>query len=376
MIRVILEGLVKRYGSVSVVDGVSLEFRPGSMTFVLGPSGAGKTTLARLVAGLESLDDGEIFFDDRMVQALPAHQRGVGMVFEDLGLWPGLSVVENVAYPLRVRKLARSERRDRVAETLTALRIDSLAGRRPVQLTPQQQFRTALARAVVTQPELLILDAPLRALSPRAREESWDDLRRVHHEAEVTTMVLSDDPDEALARADRLAVLDLGRIVQVGPPQELYNRPVDVFVARLLGPTNLLQGQVESQGSDLRGEVVVRTPLGRLIGQSLPGGPSPGAPVTISVRPETLVVGPTIPAGWNRFPASIERIVFRGHLRQLHTRGPGDWPITVSVLQSHSHGLREGQSVTLSVAPEHVVVLPGKFAVGKASDQSGGGGAP
>ena len=246
MIRVILEGLVKRYGAVAAVDGVSLELRPGGMTFVLGPSGAGKTTLARLVAGLEAPEDGEIFFDDRMVQAVPAHERAVGMVFEDPGLWPGLSVVENVGYPLRVRKQSRTERRHRVAETLTALRIDSLAGRRPEQLTPQQRFRTALARALVTQPELLILDAPLRTLSPREREESWDDLRRVHHEAEVTTMVLTDDPDEAMALADRLAVMDLGRIVQVGTPQELYNRPVDVFVARLLGPTNLLQGQVES----------------------------------------------------------------------------------------------------------------------------------
>src|SRR5262245_37720658 len=207
MIRVILEGLVKRYGAVSAVDGVSLELRPGGMTFVLGPSGAGKTTLARLLAGLEDLDDGEIYFEDRMVQALPAHERDVGMVFEDLGLWPGLSVVENVGYPLRIRKQSRQERRHRVAETLTALRIDSLAGRRPEQLTPQQRFRTALARAVVTRPELLILDAPLRTLSPRAREESWDDLRRVHHEAEVTTMVLTDDPDEALALADRLAVM-------------------------------------------------------------------------------------------------------------------------------------------------------------------------
>jgi ABC-type Fe3+/spermidine/putrescine transport system ATPase subunit len=375
MIRVILEGLVKRYGGIAAVDGVSLELRPGGMTFVLGPSGAGKTTLARLVAGLEAPDDGEIFFDDRMVQAVPAHERGVGMVFEDLGLWPGLSVVETVGYPLRVRKQSRAERRYHVAETLTALRIDSLAGRRPDQLTPPQRFRTALARAVVTHPELLILDAPLRTLSPRAREESWDDLRRVHHEAGVTTMVLTDDPDEALALADWLAVMDLGRIVQAGPPQELYNRPVDVFVARLLGPTNLLQGQVESHGSDGRGEVVVRTPLGRLIGQSGPGHPSPGAPVTISVRPETLAVGPTIPAGWNRFPATLERIVFRGHLRQLHARGPGDWPILVSVLQSHSQGLREGQSLTLSVAPEHVVVLPGKFAVGPASEGVGGAGA-
>src|SRR5215472_16095112 len=182
MIRVSLEGLVQRYGSVAVVDGVSLELRPGGMTFVLGPSGAGKTTLARLVAGLESLDDGEIFFDDRMVQALPAHERGVGMVFEDLGLWPGLSVAEHVGYPLKVQRRPRAERRRQVAETLNALRIDSLAGRRPEQLTPQQRLRTALARALVTEPELLILDAPLRSLDPRAREECRDELKQIHVE--------------------------------------------------------------------------------------------------------------------------------------------------------------------------------------------------
>src|SRR5262249_30308024 len=149
----------------------------------------------------------------------------------------------------------------------------SLAARRPEQLTPAQQVRTALARALVTRPELLILDAPLRSLHPRARAESWEDLRRIPSEAEVTTLVLTDNPEEALALADRLAVMALGRIVQVGAPHELYNRPVDVFVARLLGPANLLQGQVESQGGGLGVDVIVRTPLGRLIGQSRPGAP-------------------------------------------------------------------------------------------------------
>jgi ABC-type Fe3+/spermidine/putrescine transport system ATPase subunit len=220
---------------------------------------------------------------------------------------------------------------------------------------------------LVTQPDLLILDTPLGQVPQRSRMEFWDDLQRIHGEAAVTTLVLTDDADEALALADRLAVMDLGRIVQVGSPRELYNRPADVFVARLLGPTNLLQGQVESQGVDFRGEVVVRTPLGRLVGQSPGGPPGQGTPVTISVRPETLSLGPTTPAGWNRFPATVERIVFRGQLRQIHARGPGDWPIVVSTLQSQSHQFREGQSLTLSVAPEHVVVLPGKFAVGKAS---------
>jgi ABC-type Fe3+/spermidine/putrescine transport system ATPase subunit len=364
MIRVILERLEKRFGAVAAVDGASLELRPGEMTYVLGPPGAGKSTLARLVSGLENPDEGEIYFGDRLVVAVPAHERCAGMVFQDLGLWPGLSVAENVGYPLKIQKLARPERRRRISEVLSALRIDSLAGRRPAVLTPQQKLRTALARALVTQPRLLVLDEPLGSLEPRMREECWDDLRKVHAETGVTMLVFTDDPLESLALADQLAVMDLGKILQSGTPQELYSRPIDVFVARLLGPTNLLQGQVESQMTEAKGEVVVRTPLGRLIGHMIPGHAGPGAPVTISVRPETVSLGPTTPAGWNRFPATIERIIFRGELRQIHLRGPGDWPVVVSALQSQSTSLREGQSLTLSVAPEHVVVLPGKFAVG------------
>jgi ABC-type Fe3+/spermidine/putrescine transport system ATPase subunit len=165
--------------------------------------------------------------------------------------------------------------------------------------------------------------------------------------------------------------MDLGRIVQFGPAHALYNRPVDVFVARLLGPTNLLHGQVDSQSGDPHGEMIVRTPLGRLIARSVPGAPGQGAPVTISVRPETLTASSTVPAGWNRFPATIERIAFRGELRHVHARGPGDWPVLFSVLQSQSQGIREGHSITLSVAPEHVVVLPGKFALGNGIPREG-----
>jgi ABC-type Fe3+/spermidine/putrescine transport system ATPase subunit len=365
MIRVSLQGLVKRLGTIAAVDGASLELRPGEMTYVLGPVGAGKTTLARLVTGLEPVDDGEIYFGDRMVQALPAHERKAGLVFQDLGLWPGLTVMDNVGYPLKVLGVPRTDRRRKVAEALTSLRIDSLAGRRPEQLSAHQRVRTALARALMSQPEVLVLDEPLGTLDPRAREDFWEDFKRIQAEAEVTILVLTDDPVEALALADRMAVMDLGKIIQVGTPQELYNRPVDVFVARLLGPTNLLQGQVESQGTDARGEVVVRTPVGRLIGQVIPGQTLHGTPVTVSVRPETLLLGPTTPAGWNRFPATIERVTFRGGLRQIQARGPGDWPVAVSAIQSQSQHVREGQSLTLSVAPEHVVVLPGKFAVGK-----------
>ena len=159
--------------------------------------------------------------------------------------------------------------------------------------------------------------------------------------------------------------MDLGRIVQVGPPHQVYNRPADAFVARFVGQTNLLQGQVES--SDVRGEVVVRTPFGRMVGQAANGPLVQGSPVTVSIRPEAVSLGPTIPPDSNRFAATIERLVFLGEVRQVHLRGPGDWPVIALALQSQSHGLREGQSLTFSVPPELVVVLQGKYAVPRPS---------
>lgn len=363
MIRVTLEGLVKRFDRVAVVDGASLEVLPGELTFLLGPSGAGKSTLARLVAGLEPLDDGEIYFDQRVIHTLPPQARRVGVVFQGDALWPLLTVAENVGYALKLQGIHRPERRERVSETLGTLRIDSLAEKRPDQLSALQRRRVALARALATRPELLVLDEPLGRLEPRVRDEFREDLRRVHAESEVTTLVLTDDVREALALADRLAVMDLGRIVQVGTPHEVYNRPADAFVARFLGQTNLLQGQVEA--SDARGEVVVRTPFGRMVGQASGGPLTQGAPVTVSIRPEAIALGPAALPDSNRFPATIERLVFLGEVRQVHLRGPGDWPVVALTLQSQSQALREGQSLTISVPPELVVVLMGKYAMSR-----------
>jgi ABC-type Fe3+/spermidine/putrescine transport system ATPase subunit len=357
--RVSLEGLVKRYDGVAVVDGASLELRPGELAYLLGPSGAGKSTLARLVAGLEPLDDGVIFFDQRVIHTLPPQERKVGLVFQEEALWPRLTVAQNVGYGLKVQGLPKPERRERVAEALTALRIDSLAAKRPDELSPLQRQRAALARALIGKPEFLILDEPLARLEPRVRDEFRDEIGRVRAENGVTTLVLTSEPREAMAVADRLAVIDLGRVVQAGTPHEVYNRPADAFVARFLGPANLLQGQVE--GTDARGEVVVRTPFGRLIGHASAGSVPPGTPVTVAIRPESLSLGPIGPDS-NRFPATVERLVFLGEVRQVHLRGPGDWPVVALALQSQSHGLREGQSVTLSVPPELVVVLLGKYA--------------
>ena len=359
MIRVILENLTRRFDGVAVVDGASFEIRPGALAFVLGPPGSGKTMLARCVAGLDSLDDGEIYFDGRLVQGLPPRDRGVGFVFQDDALWPHLTVGVNVEYPLRARGLPRRDRQARLAETLSACRLETLAGKRPDELTTVQRQRTALARALVARPDLLILDEPFGRLAGRDRDEFRVEVRRLIAEAEVTTLATTADPREALAMADQVAVMDLGKILQAGDPAAIYNRPVDPFVARFLGPTNLIQGQVES--TDARGDVVVRTPLGRLVGRAEVAPLAPGTAVTLSVRPESLGFGAAAPHNANRFSTTVERLVFLGETRQVHLRGGNDWPVVALALQPQSHHLREGQSLTVHVVPDQVVVLPTKY---------------
>lgn len=362
MIRVVLDGLVKRFDRIAVVDHASLEVRPGELTYLLGPAGAGKTTVARLVAGLEELDDGEIYFDGRSMRDLPACDRRVGLVPEGDALWPHRSVARNVAYGLEVRGVSRSERRKRVAEVLALLRIESLAESRPEALNPLQRRRVALARALAIDPLLVILDQPLAGLEGRARDEFREELLRLHAEAETSMLVLTDDPPDALATADRVAVIDLGRVVQVGTPAEVYNRPADTFVAQFLGETNLLQGHLE--GTDSGGEAVVRTPVGRLVGRA-PEAPLPGgSPVAVAIRPEALVFGPAAPVGLgtNRVATTVERQTFHGEVRRILLRGPNNWPLVARAMQSQSADVREGQSLTLSVAPEFVVILPSKLA--------------
>ena len=370
MTHVVLENLVKRFDGVAVVEGASFEIRPGELAYLLGPSGAGKTILARLVAGLDTLDDGEIYFDGRLVQKVLPKERGVGFVFQGDALWPHLTVSGNVEYPLTIQKLPRRDRRARTAEILSSARLEAIANRRLDDLTGLQRQRVALARACVTRPHLLILDEPLARVETRDRVEFRDEIRRAVAEHQTTTLIVTNDPGEALAMATKVAIMDLGKILQAGDPSHVYNRPVDPFVARFLGPTNLIQGQVES--TDPRGDLVVRTPLGRLVGRADAGPISPGSAVTLSIRPEALGFGAVAPHGANRFSTTIERLVFLGETRQVHLRGSNDWPIVALTLQPQSHHLREGQPLSVHVMPEHVAILPTKYVLPAATDLGSG----
>ena len=271
MIRVILEGLVKRYDRVAVVDGASLEIRPGELTYVLGPSGAGKTTLARLRRRARTARRRrDLLRRPDGPQRWPRQERRVGMVFQDDALWPRLTVAENIGYGLQApgSRLA-AERRDRVAEALEPCGSTAWPTRSRRTLTALQRQRVALARALAVRPELLILDEPLGRLEPRVRDEFRDEIRRIHAETEITTLVLTRDAREALALADRLAVMDLGRIVQVGPPARGLQPPGRHLRGPAPRPDQPDPGA--GRGDRLARRVVVRTPFGRMIGQSAAG---------------------------------------------------------------------------------------------------------
>lgn len=236
-------------GRVVAVDDVDLLINHGEVMAVLGPSGCGKTTLLRLVAGLEEPTSGKIFFDDRDVTHVPTQKRNTAVVPQTWALWPHMSVFENVAYGLRLRKLSEAEVKKRVAEALELVGLAGLENRRPYQLSGGQQQRVALARALVVQPEVLLLDEPLANLDAKIRVELREEVRKIAKRLSITTIYVTHDQEEAMAVADRIAVMNAGKILQVGTPEEIYHRPTNFFVATFIGRSNILRGKVvEARG--------------------------------------------------------------------------------------------------------------------------------
>ena len=352
------EQLTKRFGTLAAVDQVSLTIHEGELFFLLGPSGCGKTTLLRMLAGFIEPDDGQLFFDDRRMNGVPPRRRDTGMVFQNYALWPHLTVAENVAYGLDVRRVRGPERAQRVRDALQMVRMEGYESHRPTQLSGGQQQRIALARALVIRPAVLLLDEPLSNLDARLRSQLRDEIRRIHAATKITTVYVTHDQKEALSLADRIAVMDAGRVVQVGPPRQIYERPADEFVAQFLGDTNLIRGTVE--GIDLSEQVVVSTPLGKLAGSSTSKLP-PRTEVVCSLRPETLRLDSSAGArAPNQFTAVIEHVIFLGELKHVHILGPGGINLLAYVLDTHASPPVPGQRVTVTVPSSEVIVFPAR----------------
>jgi spermidine/putrescine ABC transporter ATP-binding subunit len=299
----------KRFGSVVAVNDVSIDIPRGTIFSLLGPSGCGKTTTLRLIAGFEQPDAGDVYIRGRRVTAMPPYRRDFSMVFQSYALFPHLTVAENVAFGLRMRRVGRGERARSVAEALDLVKLGALADRHPRQLSGGQQQRVALARAIVVKPAVLLLDEPLGALDKMLREEMQVELRSLQQRLGITAVFVTHDQEEALTLSDRVAVMRNGVIEQIGAPREIYDRPRSAFVASFLGASNFVEGVVVAREA---GATIVETPGGRVFVRA---ERSIGERVRIAVRPERLRMERGGPSG---LPARIRDIVYRGPVTHFY----------------------------------------------------------
>ncbi|MEF2547752.1 ABC transporter ATP-binding protein [Aurantimonas sp. E1-2-R+4] len=337
-----LVNVTKRYGSIVAVDDAMLNVPAGSFVCLLGPSGCGKTTLMRIVAGLETPSAGDVRFDGEAIGDRPVHKRDFGMVFQSLALFPHLTVGENIAYPLKIRRRGKAEREARVAELLDMVRLPGVADRAVSQLSGGQRQRVAIARALAVSPKLFLLDEPLSALDAKLREAMQVELRQLQQRLGVTTIVVTHDQREAMTMADEIVVMKGGRILQMDRPIDIYRRPVDPFVADFLGQTNLLSASAEAGTVHVAGAPIP--------GLALPDG---RRTAEISVRPEDVSVRPQ---GEAPIAASVEFIRDMGSAVEVYlTTAAGR---IIAQRPAGSDGLAVGDKVSLSLDPESVVVFP------------------
>jgi len=298
-----VEGLSKRFGAAAVLDNLDLAIGAGSFFALLGASGSGKTTLLRLIAGFEAPDEGRITLDGADLSGVPPYERPINLVFQSYALFPHMTVADNVAFGLRRDGLSGTELDRRVAEMLALLRLDGLGERKSRQISGGQAQRVALARALAKRPKLLLLDEPLAALDRGLREHMRIELKRLHDALGTTFVLVTHDQEEALALADRVALLDRGRLAQLGTPEDLYERPASLAVARFIGQINLMEGRVAATGETLTIEV---PGLGAVQARSAPL--SVGAAVVVGLRPEKIDLGP----GDNAREATVTDVTYLG----------------------------------------------------------------
>jgi len=351
-VEVRLEGLSRHYGPVVALDHLDLTLQPGELIALLGPSGCGKTTTLRLLAGLEDADTGRITVGGRDLTRVSAAKRDMGMVFQAYSLFPHMTVRQNVAFGLRLRKVSAAQRDKRAIEMLDLVGLSTQADRYPHQLSGGQQQRVALARALAIEPQVLLLDEPLSALDAKVRAQLRDEIRRIQLDVGITTLFVTHDQEEALAIADRVGVMREGRLEQLAPPTEVYSRPATSFVAEFVGLSNRLAGEVRG------GEVIVRGCRLPLVERDTPDGQ-----VVALVRPEAVSLASNAPepgteAGSGPLTGTVIAITFLGATSRV-TVDLGDTRVMAQLPTSEASALAAGSRVVLAIRPDPVLVSAG-----------------
>lgn len=346
---VVLQGITKRYGSVTATDNLSLSVNKGEFLSLLGPSGCGKTTILRMIAGFSLPDSGRIFIQGRDVTDEPPNGRDTAMVFQNYALFPHMTVFDNVAFGLRMRGVANHEIGPRVTEALRLVRLEGMGDRYPRQLSGGQQQRVALARAIVVNPAVLLLDEPLSNLDAKLRQEMRVELRQLHGRLGLTTIFVTHDQEEALTLSDRIVVMNAGRIEQVGTPREVFERPRTRFVADFLGVRNILAGRYEDGVFVTAGGLRLVCPRSEHRGE-----------LSIGLRPNRIVLNPPEGSEYtNRISATVELVSYRGNVVEVVVHLPTaerlftEVPTTVATASD----LRPGTKVVVGWRPDDVLLL-------------------
>ncbi|HTS96519.1 MAG TPA: ABC transporter ATP-binding protein [Streptosporangiaceae bacterium] len=343
-VEVRMEGLSRRYGPVVALDGLDLTVQPGELVTLLGPSGCGKTTTLRLLAGLEDADAGQITVGGADVTRLPASKRDMGMVFQAYSLFPHMTVQQNVAFGLRLRRVGSAQRDRRAMEMLELVGLVTQADRYPHQISGGQQQRVALARALAIEPQVLLLDEPLSALDAKVRAQLRDQIRRIQLEVGITTLFVTHDQEEALAISDRVGVMQEGRIEQLAPPTEVYSRPATPFVAEFVGLSNRLPGTVSGSTVTVRGRDL-----------PLVDAATPAGPVTALVRPEAVTLATDSSGDSGPLTGTVIASTFLGATSRV-TVDLGDITILAQLSTADAAGLPAGSRVSLTIRPDPVLV--------------------
>jgi ABC-type Fe3+/spermidine/putrescine transport system ATPase subunit len=359
MTRVRIDGIVKRFGEATALGGVSLELPPGELYTLLGPSGCGKTTLLRIVAGLLVQDAGSVLFDGLPVDAVPPYRRNIGVVFQSYAIFPHLTVRQNVAYGLRARRMAPEAIEGKVVAAARMVQMEPLLDRMPAALSGGQQQRVVLARALVIEPRLLLMDEPLSNLDARLRVEMRGVIRQLQQTLGITTLYVTHDQEEALAISDTIAVMDRGEVLQTGPPWALYRAPRNRFVAEFLGGMNVLPGRVTGPAA-ADGVAPVETGFGATWSVATAGAPAGPGPVWLGIRPESLRVEapPGAEARWNEVEGRVTAVGYLGAVARYQVEVAPGVSLTVEVHDPDFPSLRQvGETMRFWCDPAKVRIL-------------------